>query len=209
MKKRNHQREGNDKSEEEINNEFEKNVGNHEDSIEKDLSKEEGSIPVSDCDEQNQTDDDKSEEKLKSLQEKLAEMQDKYLRLSAEFDNYRKRTLKEKMELSKYAEENVLLKIIPFMDDFDRAIQHLDTTDIEAMKNGVQLIYGKFAEFLKQSGVKEIEASGYDFNVDLHEAVAKINVDDEDKRGKVIDVILKGYYLRDKVLRYSKVIVGE
>lgn len=209
MKKRNHQREGNDKSEEEINNEFEKNVGNHEDSIEKDLSKEEGSIPVSDCDEQNQTDDDKSEEKLKSLQEKLAEMQDKYLRLSAEFDNYRKRTLKEKMELSKYAEENVLLKIIPFMDDFDRAIQHLDTTDIEAMKNGVQLIYGKFAEFLKQSGVKEIEASGYDFNVDLHEAVAKINVDDEDKKGKVIDVILKGYFLRDKVLRYSKVIVGE
>lgn len=145
---------------------------------------------------------------VKAMEEKLAELQDKYLRLSAEFDNYRKRTLKEKMELSKYAEENLLSKIIPFMDDFDRALQHIDTSDNEAMKNGLNLIYMKFSEFLKQNGVTEIDALNTDFNVDLHEAVAKVPADDE-KKGKVVDVVLKGYYLRDKVLRFSKVVVGE
>ncbi|HEX2920219.1 MAG TPA: nucleotide exchange factor GrpE [Bacteroidales bacterium] len=145
---------------------------------------------------------------VRALEEKLAEMQDKYIRLSAEFDNYRKRTLKEKMELSKYAEENILSKVIPFMDDFDRAMQHLETSDSDSMKNGINLIYMKFSEFLKQNGVKEIEATGTDFNVDLHEAVAKVQAENE-KKGKVIDVVLKGYYLRDKVLRFSKVVVGE
>lgn len=202
MKKKQQQKEENDRSDEEINKEME----NFEDSIQK----ENGAKAASDNELQdNQTGNDIIDEKTRALQEKLAEMQDKYLRLSAEFDNYRKRTLKEKMELTKYAEEDILSRIIPFMDDFDRAIQHLDTADNEAMKNGVQLIYGKFAEFLKQSGIKEIEATGSDFNVDLHEAVAKINVEDEAQKGKIIDVVLKGYYLRDKVLRYSKVIVGE
>ena len=147
---------------------------------------------------------------LKQVEEKLAEMQDKYIRLSAEFDNYRKRTLREKMEMSKYAGENLLLKIIPLMDDFDRAFKHMDTaTDCAAMKNGIDLIYGKFSEFLKQNGIKEIESLNRDFNVDLHEAVAKVPVEENDKKGKVVDVVLKGYYLQDKVLRFSKVVVGE
>lgn len=157
-----------------------------------------------------ETASDKVVAEVRAVEEKLAEMQDKYLRLSAEFDNYRKRTLKEKMELSKYAEENILAKIIPFMDDFDRAMQHIDTvTDGEAMKNGLNLIYMKFNEFLKQNGVSEIEAIGSDFNVDLHEAVAKVPAEDENRKGKVVDIVLKGYYLRDKILRHSKVVVGE
>jgi molecular chaperone GrpE len=140
---------------------------------------------------------------------KLAEMQDKYLRLSAEFDNYRKRTLKEKMDISKYAGEDILLKIIPFMDDFDRAVNHLnETTDYEGMKSGIELIYNKFGDFLKQNGVEEIEAMNSNFDVDIHEAVAKLPVD-EKMKGKVVDVVQKGDYLQDKVLRFSKVVVGE
>lgn len=167
------------------------------------------SVETSDETEQ-QAESDKAALEIKALGEKLAEMQDKYLRLSAEFDNYRKRTLKEKMELSKYAEENILSKIIPFMDDFDRAVQHLDTaTDIRAMADGILLIYTKFSEFLKQNGVTEIESMNMDFNVEHHDAVAKSPVDDESKKGKVVDVILKGYFLRDKILRHAKVVVGE
>jgi molecular chaperone GrpE len=157
-----------------------------------------------------QTASDKLVAEIKVLEEKLAEMQDKYIRLSAEFDNYRKRTLREKMELSKYAGENLFLGIIPLMDDFERALQHMDTaTDCVAMKDGINLIYGKFNEFLKQNGIKEIEALNCNFNVDLHEAVAKVPVQEEDKKGKITDVLLKGYYLQDKVLRFSKVAVGE
>jgi molecular chaperone GrpE len=138
------------------------------------------------------------------------EMQDKYIRLSAEFDNYRKRTLREKMDMSKYAGEDLFLKIIPIMDDFDRAVQHMDTaTDSMAMKNGIDLIYNKFSEFLKQNGIKEIESLNSPFNVDLHEAVAKVQVPEDDKKGKVVDVLQKGYFLQDKVLRFSKVVVGE
>lgn len=144
------------------------------------------------------------------VEEKLAEMQDKYIRLSAEFDNYRKRTLREKMDLSRYAGENLLLGIIPLMDDFERALKHMDTsTDCIALKDGIDIIYGKFSDFLKQNGIKEIESLNSNFNVDLHEAVAKVPVEEVDKKGKVVDVVLKGYYLQDKVIRFSKVVVGE
>lgn len=153
---------------------------------------------------------DKVVAEVRAVEEKLAEMQDKYIRISAEFDNYRKRTLREKMDLSKYAEESILQKLIPFMDDFERALQAIEKSENnEALKNGIDLIYMKFSEFLKQNGVKEMEALNTDFNVDLHEAVAKVPVEDPGKRGKVVDVILKGYYFRDKVLRFAKVVVGE
>lgn len=143
-------------------------------------------------------------------EEKLAEIQDKYIRLSAEFDNYRKRTLREKMEMSKYAGENLLLNIIPLMDDFERALKHMDSNaDCAALRDGIDIIYGKFSDFLKQNGIKEIESLNSNFNVDLHEAVAKVPVEDVDKKGKVVDVVLKGYYLQDKVLRFSKVVIGE
>jgi len=153
---------------------------------------------------------DKVVTRERELEEKLAEMQDKYIRLSAEFDNYRKRTLREKMELSKYAAEDVLLKILPVLDDFERALMHSESSaDYPSLKNGIDLIYLKFNDFLKQTGVREIEALNCPFNVELHDAIAKVAVDEEDKKGKIIDVIQKGYYLQDKVLRHSKVVVGE
>jgi len=145
-----------------------------------------------------------------TVEVKLAEMQDKYIRLSAEFYNYRKRTLREKMELSKYASECLLLQILPIMDDFERAIAHMETPgDGKAVKEGIDLIYVKFTEFLRQNGVSEIESLNSPFNLDLHDAVAKIPVQEEEKKGKVVEVTQKGYYLQDKVIRHSKVVVGE
>ena len=153
---------------------------------------------------------DKMVPEVKASEEKLAEMQDKYIRLSAEFDNYRKRTLREKMDLTKYAGENLFLGIIPIIDDFERALTHIDSSsDSLAIKDGIGLIYGKFTDFLKQNGVKEIASLNSNFNVDVHEAVAKVPVEDADKKGKVVDVVQKGYFLQDKVLRFSKVVVGE
>jgi len=153
---------------------------------------------------------DKIEEKEEDINAKLAELQDKYLRLSAEFDNYRKRTLKERIEITKSAGENLLVNLLPVMDDFDRAISLIETTsDSKAMQEGIQLIYTKMKDFLKQNGVKEIEALDKDFDTDLHEAVTKIPTAEKKKKGKVVDVIQKGYYLNDKIIRYAKVIVGE
>ena len=153
---------------------------------------------------------DNNAQSVRVVEEKLAEMQDKYIRLSAEFDNYRKRTLREKMDLSKYAGESLLMNLIPIIDDFERALKHMDSaTDSVALKGGIDLIYVKFSEFLKQNGVKEIEALNTNFNVDIHEAVAKTQVQEDDKKGKVVDVLQKGYYLQDKVLRFAKVVVGE
>jgi molecular chaperone GrpE len=165
---------------------------------------------VSDSSNGDVTSPDKVLADVRAIDEKLAEMQDKYLRLSAEFDNYRKRTLREKIELSKYAGENLLLSFLPIMDDFERALKHMDsTTDCIALKDGIDIMYVKFSDFLKQNGIKEIESLNTNFNVDLHEAVANVPVQEEDKKGKVVDVVLKGYYLQDKVLRFAKVIVGE
>ncbi len=153
---------------------------------------------------------DSCSEKEIKLQEKLAEIQDKYIRLSAEFDNYRKRTLKEKMDLTKYASERVLLEAIPFMDDFERAMAAMENSnDTEAIRTGLVLICDKFAEFLKNNGVKEIEAINCPLDVDIHDAVAKVPVDDEEKKGRIVEVVRKGYYLNDKVIRHSRVVVGE
>jgi molecular chaperone GrpE len=144
------------------------------------------------------------------LLEKLAEMQDRYLRLSAEFDNYRKRTLKEKIDLTKTASESVLLKILPVFDDFERGVQLMESsTDSNAMHEGINLIYSKFRNFLEQNGVKEIEAMNHDFNVDMHDAVTKVPAPDEALKGKVVAVLEKGYLLNEKVIRFSKVVVGE
>ena len=167
-------------------------------------------MPADDEKAEKTTMTDKVEKELQETVAKLAEMQDKYIRLSAEFDNYRKRTLREKIDISKYAAEEMMVRIIPLMDDFERALIHMENAaDCVAMKSGIDLIYNKFNEFLKQNGVKEIEALNNSFDVDIHEAVAKVPVNEDDKKGKVVDVVLKGYYLQDKVLRFSKVVVGE
>jgi molecular chaperone GrpE len=167
-------------------------------------------VPVTGGTDERATSADKVGTETRAAEEKLAEMQDRYIRLSAEFDNYRKRTLREKIDLSKYATEELLLKIIPIMDDFDRALAHMETaTDCAAMKDGIDLIYTKFSDFLKQNGIREIESLNNIFDVDLHDAIAKMQVQEDEKKGKVVDVVQKGYYLQDKVLRHSKVVVGE
>jgi molecular chaperone GrpE len=153
-------------------------------------------------------------EKLKSqlviAEQKLIENQDKYLRLSAEFDNYRKRTLKEKSELLKTAGEETIIKILPVMDDLERAMIAMQTsTDIDAVKNGIVLIYNKLKDTLTQEGLKEIDSLNLAFNTDIHEAIIKIPATQDDLKGKVVDVVQKGYYLNDKVLRYAKVVIGE
>ncbi len=135
--------------------------------------------------------------------------QDRYLRLVAEFDNYRKRTLKEKMELVSMGGEQVIKELLGVVDDMDRALEAMaKTDDPQAIKEGVSLIHQKMTETLKAQGVQEIEAMGEVLDTDLHEAVAKFAAGDE-QRGRVIDVIQKGYKLKDKVARYAKVVVGE
>jgi molecular chaperone GrpE len=144
------------------------------------------------------------------LTRKLTEMQDKYIRLSAEFDNYRKRTLREKIELSRTGGESVITSLLPVIDDFDRAIISMgDTEDCTAIRQGLELINTKLSAFLKQNGVSEIIAINEPFNPDIHEAVTSTSVDDESLKGKVIEVIRKGYTLNDKVIRFPKVVVGE
>jgi len=153
---------------------------------------------------------DKRKDEERVLLEKLAEMQDRYLRLSAEFDNYRKRTLKEKMDITKYAGEEILKDLLPLIDDFDRALKHMESVpEAQMIKDGIELIYNKLMDYLKRQGVSEIASLNEAFNFDIHDAAAKIVVQEEEKKGKVVEVLLKGYYLKDKVLRHSKVVVGE
>ncbi len=135
---------------------------------------------------------------------------DKYIRLQAEFDNYRKRTLKEKMDLVASGGEDVIKSLLGVMDDLDRALNAVRTaSDVDALRAGVEMIDSKFREVLRSKGVEEIEAVGKEFDVDVHEAVAKIPAPDADSKGKIVDVVQKGYKLKDKVVRYAKVVVGE
>jgi len=151
-----------------------------------------------------------NDDKVVELTTQLEEMKDKYLRLTAEFDNYRKRTLKEKADLIKFASEEVLKDLLPVIDDLDRALKAIETAnDINAVKEGIALIVNKFNDFLKAKGVKEIDALGKELDTDLHEAITKIPVQDDAQKGKIVDVIQKGYMLHEKVMRFSKVVVGE
>jgi molecular chaperone GrpE len=155
--------------------------------------------------------EEKVEKKVeKTDAEKLEELNDRYLRLAAEYDNYRRRTLKEKMDLSKSAGADILVNILPVIDDFERGLDTIDKAkDINAVKEGVQLIYNKFQDFLKQRGIKAIDAKEKDFDTDLHEAITKIPAPTEELKGKVVDVVEKGYYLNEKIIRFSKVVIGE
>ena len=148
-------------------------------------------------------------DKVSPVNAEAEEWKDKYLRLSAEFDNYRKRTLREKMELIESGGEDVIKSMLSVMDDFDRALGAMQTaTDVAAVREGVELISQKMRDALKAKGVSEIEAKGEVLDTDLHEAVAKFPAGEEQK-GKVIDVVQKGYKLKEKVIRYAKVVVGE
>jgi molecular chaperone GrpE len=152
---------------------------------------------------------DKGSEELENLQVKYDELNDKYLRLFSEFDNFRKRTLKEKIELSKTASEDMITNLLPIIDDFERALQLMPQTEENAKQfEGTNLIYNKLSKTLQQKGLEEITALGETFDTDYHEAITNIPVTDESMKGKVVDVIQKGYNLNGKIIRFAKVVVG-
>lgn len=159
---------------------------------------------------QHKTKTDPKNKKIKELESKLDEISDKHLRLQAEFDNFRKRTLKEKADLIKSAGESVLVNLLPVIDDFDRAIETIsEVNEDDPSKQGIMLIFNKFKEFLKQNNIKEIDALEKEFDCEFHEAMTKIPAPTKELKGKNVDIIQKGYLLNDKVIRFAKVIVGE
>ncbi|WP_444326236.1 nucleotide exchange factor GrpE [Paraprevotella clara] len=149
------------------------------------------------------------EDKLAAAETKVAELQDKYLRQVAEFDNYRKRTIKEKAELILNGAEKTITAILPILDDMERALKNMDKMeDVAAVKEGVDLIFQKFVKILGEQGVKKIETENADFNTDLHEAIAQVPAPSDEMKGKIIDCVKTGYTLNEKVIRHSQVAVG-
>ena len=156
------------------------------------------------------TEEEKLAQELEKANEQIEEQKDKYLRLSAEFDNYRKRTMKEKAELILNGGEKSISSILPIVDDFERALKNMETaTDVAAVKEGVELIYNKFMSVLGQNGVKVIETKEQPLDTDYHEAIAVIPAPNEALKGKILDCVQTGYILNDKVIRHAKVVVGE
>lgn len=179
-------------------------------------------VEAAEVNQQTETEDDTTEQKSKvnkkqkkdnkldELGQKLADINDRHLRLQAEFDNFRKRTLKEKSELIQFGGESVLTSILPIIDDFDRALGTMnEVPDEDPAKIGFLLIFSKFRDFLKNNLVTEIEATGQIFDVDLHDAITKIPAPSDELKGKVVEVIQKGYMLHGKVIRYAKVVIGD
>ena len=143
------------------------------------------------------------------FQQKVNELNDKLLRLYSEFDNYRKRTIREKLEMSKAASEDLITDLLPVLDDFERAIKSIETTNnVDALKEGMQLIFTKFKTILTAKGLQDIPSLGETFNTDHQEAIAHIPAPSEDMKNKVVDELQKGYKLNDKVIRFAKVVVG-
>ena len=156
------------------------------------------------------THEEQLEKELEDAQAVIEEQKDKYLRLSAEFDNYRKRTKKEKAELILNGGEKSISSILPVIDDFERAIKTMETAkDVKAVKEGVELIYNKFMAVMAQNGVKVIETKDQPLDTDYHEAIAVIPAPSEEQKGKILDCVQTGYTLNDKVIRHAKVVVGE
>ncbi len=159
--------------------------------------------------EEQTADEMTAEEQLAAAETKIAELQDKYLRQVAEFDNYRKRTIKEKADLILNGAEKTITAILPVLDDMERALKNMDKMeDVAAVKEGMDLIFQKFVKILGEQGVKKIETENADFNTDLHEAIAQVPAPSDEMKGKVIDCVKTGYTLNDKVIRHSQVAVG-
>ncbi len=149
-------------------------------------------------------------EKLAEAEEEIAALKDKYLRQVAEFDNYRKRTMKEKAELILNGGEKVMQALLPILDDLERALDNIGKSDnVETLREGVDLIFSKLQKALAGQGLKRIETDGQDFNTDFHEAIALVPVEENEKKGKIIDCVQSGYLLNDKVIRHAKVAVGQ
>ncbi len=151
-----------------------------------------------------------TEKEVTQLREEVAQLKDKSMRLLAEFENYKKRTIKERIESSKMAGQEVFISLLPVLDDFDRAIKSINSaSDVEALKEGVNLIYSKFKGIVETQGLKEMKSLGEAFDTDLHEAITSIEAPTEEQKGKVLDELEKGYYLNEKIIRYAKVVVGK
>ena len=160
--------------------------------------------------EESLTGEEQQRSELDEANEKIAELNDKYLRQVAEFDNYRKRTMKEKADLIKNGGERVMESILPVLDDFERALQNMSKDEnAKEILTGIELIYNKFTSILKQNGLQKIETEGKDFDTDYHEAIAMVPAPAEELKGKVLDCVQTGYMLNDKVIRHAKVAVGE
>ena len=194
-------------------NNTEKEIQDENINIDIDATNEEATNEENNATEQENielTEEEKLQKELNEANEKIATLEDKYLRQVAEFDNYRKRTIKEKAELIKNGGERAIESILPVLDDFERALANMakDENAAEIM-TGVELIYNKFTGILKQNGLQKIETEGADFNTDFHEAIAIIPAPNEALKGKVLDCVQAGYTLNDKVIRHAKVAVGE
>ena len=170
----------------------------------------EEAAPDAEQQEPEQTPEEKLQAQVDSLTQELDDFKDKYLRLSAEFDNYRKRTLKEKAELILNGGEKTITTILPVIDDFERAMATMQkATDVDAVKEGVALIYNKFMQILGQNGVKTIETKEKELDTDFHDAIAMIDAPTPELKGKILDCVETGYMLNDKVIRHAKVVVGK
>lgn len=156
------------------------------------------------------TDNKEVESKEPTAEEKYNELNDKYLRLYSEFDNYRKRTSKERLELFKTAGQDILTDLLPVMDDFERALQNMDKkADVKSVRKGVDLIYNKFKSTLENKGLKHFKSIEKEFDPEIHDAITKIPAPSSKLKGKVVDEVEKGYMLNEKVIRFAKVVVGE
>lgn len=190
---------------------IEKNIEINDENVDKNVVSEENTENASvkaDNSADEMTAEPTIEEQLEAAKKEVEQYKDKYLRAVAEFDNYRKRTLKEKAELLLNGSEKTVCAFLPILDDFERAIAD-KTEDVNAIKEGMQIIFNKFNKTLESLGVKKIETEGKDFDVDFHEAVAMVPGMGDDKKGKVIDCVQTGYQLNDKVIRHAKVAVGQ
>jgi len=190
---------------------MEENKIQEEETTQKNTENQQEEVVVNENDEINTTDEAPAEEaKESTMEEKYAELNDKFVRLYSEFDNYRKRTNKEKLDLIANANAGILKDLVSVLDDFERAITNNENaTDIESVKEGFHLIYNKFKNQLESKGLKAMVAKGEAFDSELHEAIANIPAPTEDLKGKIIDDVEKGYYLNEKVIRYAKVVVGQ
>ncbi|MEJ8591412.1 nucleotide exchange factor GrpE [Riemerella anatipestifer] len=179
----------------------------------KDLHEEKLNVSEENTSEETQNINTDSEENLTkepTTEELLAEEKDRYIRLYAEFENYKKRTSKERMEFFQYANQDMMVNMLAILDDFERALKEIAKTGKEEDLKGVELIYQKFKNKLTEKGLKPIEVNaGDDFNVDFHEAITQIPAPTEDLKGKIVDVIESGYMLHDRVIRFTKVVTGQ
>jgi len=177
-----------------------------------DLKQEETKAVENNAEQENkeEANEEKAEKSIESLEAEIADLKDKHLRLFSEFDNFRRRTTKERIELFKTAHSDLMLDLLPILDDFDRAVKSFeDSDDAAAIKEGVDLIKNKFEKTLEKKGLKCMESLHKEFDTDFHEAITEIPAPSKDLKSKVVDVVEKGYTLNDKVIRYAKVIVGK